>query len=304
MKYEELKAKVCAGIVLYNPDIAVLKKNIDALYQQVDTIILIDNASENIDEVYSLVDKYRNIIVQKNAENYGIAKALNQLLDFAYKKGYEWFLTMDQDSRCSNNLIFEYAKYMPEDSRVAVLCPFVLNNNKITFEEYKKLNLCTVENVLDPIDCITSGSLNRTSSALKIRGYYDKLFIDCVDVDFNIRLFKDNFKIIRVNSAFMFQSMGDAKKVILFDLIYRVTGSKLLKKLRYTPVYSDLRLYYIARNSSIIWQKYGAKAGKRMTPSWMKKQFVYYLLTYPITRNRIAMIKSINKGLQDGREFV
>lgn len=40
--------RVLAGIVLYNPEIGRLQENIDAIYQQVDTVLLIENGSSNI----------------------------------------------------------------------------------------------------------------------------------------------------------------------------------------------------------------------------------------------------------------
>ena len=39
--------KICAGIVLYNPEIDLLKKNIEAIADQVDCIYLFDNGSKN-----------------------------------------------------------------------------------------------------------------------------------------------------------------------------------------------------------------------------------------------------------------
>ena len=89
-----------AGIVLYNPDTERLKENIEAILPQVDQIIVVDNGSSNVDEICELLNKYEQIKFIWNEENYGIAKALNQLLYFAYKNDVEWILTIDQDSVC------------------------------------------------------------------------------------------------------------------------------------------------------------------------------------------------------------
>lgn len=297
------KEKVCCGIVLYNPEIELLEKNIDALYSQVNSIVLVNNNSNNIEEVYKLIKKYNSKIeVINNDKNYGIAKALNQILAYAENHGYEWYLTMDQDSIVSPNLIDAYSKYA-EDKDVGIICPFILNNNKVSLDEYRKMEFNAQENLTDPIDCITSGALNKVKVARSIDGYTDELFIDSVDVDFNIRMLEDKTKIIRVNDAYLIQEMGKGKPIVLFNILYKITRINKFKRLSVSPVYSDFRLYYIFRNSKYLCDKYGEKAGHRMSDRWMLGQAIYYCITYPISRSRISMIKTIRKGRRDSKKL-
>lgn len=298
------KEDICGGIVTYNPEIEAFKDNVQNIAKQVNELVVIDNCSKNVGEIESLVNSLPNVILVKNDKNYGIARALNQILEYADEKKYLWYLTMDQDSICCEDLIGKYiVADMTNRDDVAVLCPYVLNNNKITLDDYKKLQIPNLEEVKQPIDCITSGSLNSVVAAKKIGGYNDALFIDCVDVEFNIRLLQAGYKILRINSAYMLQSMGVAKYVPMMGLLYKMTKKTAFKKLSYTPVYNNIRLYYIARNSKYVFQRYGEKAGKRMTPSWMRKQFIYYMITYPYNRNRIQMLKSINQGIKDASKM-
>ena len=46
--------KVLAGIVLYNPDLERLSENVSAIIPQVDILLLVDNKSNNINEIISL----------------------------------------------------------------------------------------------------------------------------------------------------------------------------------------------------------------------------------------------------------
>lgn len=299
MEKKTLQHSTCVGIVLYNPKTDKLKRNIDSLYKQADRVILIDNASGNIWEVEKVISSYPNIVLIKNGKNMGIAYALNQILDYADKNGYKWYISMDQDSCCADNLLEEYARNMPEGVKVAILSPYILNNRKITLEEYRNLNMPNIEEITQPIDCITSGALNNVALAKRISGYDSQLFIDCVDVDFNIRLMLMHYKIYRINTTYMFQEMGDAKEVKPIQLLYKLTHKNVFKRLRYTPVYSDFRLYYISRNSRFIYYKYGKLAGKRMTPRWMRGQYMYYIITYPIEHNRLSMLKAICRGKRD-----
>ena len=298
------KRDICGGIVTFNPEIRKLEENIKILTVQVDTLVIIDNASVNINDVEVLVASFSNTKLIKNNINYGIAKALNQILEYAIKERYAWYLTMDQDSICCIDMIEKYIDaYEHEKDKPAVLCPFVLNNNKISLDEYKRMDLPKIEDVSEPTACISSASLNSVLVAKSIGGYKEELFIDCVDIEFNIRLLYSGNKIIRVNSAYMFQTMGKAKYVPFLGGMYHLTKKENFKRLRYTPVYNDMRLYYIARNSKFIFDRYGEIAGKRMRPKWMIMQYIYYLLTYPLSRNRIKMLKSLRQGIKDAKKI-
>lgn len=300
MKYNDLKNNTCAGIVLYNPEMDKLEKNITAIITQVEKLVLINNDSNNIDEVYSLLKKYdSNIEIINNKENLGIAKALNQIIEYARKNNYKWYITMDQDSCCSDNLMLEYSKVLTEETDIAVLCPYVLNNGKETIEEMKQISLPATTEIIQPIDCITSGTLNNVKFAIEAGGYDDNLFIDCVDVDFNMKLLLLNKKIIRVNSCYLVQYMGEGKSVWFIQCLYKITGKNIFKRLRFTPIYSNFRIYYIFRNSRIMWQRYGKLAGKKISKKWMRFQFLYYFATYPFSYNRLQLIKAYRRAIKD-----
>jgi rhamnosyltransferase len=85
---------VSAGIVLYNPDISRLRENINAILPQVDFIVLVDNASQNIKKVESMYCNFDNIFFIKNKKNLGVATALNQIVKFCETKNVKWVLTL------------------------------------------------------------------------------------------------------------------------------------------------------------------------------------------------------------------
>ena len=97
---------ILAGITLFNPDVARLEENISSIYGQVDRVICVDNGSDNIKSIEDCVLKnWKNITIIKNGKNEGIAKALNQMFEFAIEQQYEYVLTLDQDSVCPDNII-------------------------------------------------------------------------------------------------------------------------------------------------------------------------------------------------------
>jgi len=114
-------AIIYAGIVLYNPDISLLKKNIEAIRNQVAKVALVDNGSDNIAEVQSLINKYENACLISNDDNLGIAKALNQIMERAKEENAQWVLTLDQDSICPDGMVKKYQAYINDN--VGMICP-------------------------------------------------------------------------------------------------------------------------------------------------------------------------------------
>ena len=58
----------------------------------------------------------------------GIAAALNKSADQAVKDGYDLLLTMDQDSRISENYISEMLKEFEKYERIGILTPFLIHS--------------------------------------------------------------------------------------------------------------------------------------------------------------------------------
>ena len=57
---------ICAGIVLYNPDIDKLTNNINSIINQVSVVLLQDNGSSNIKEIEELIKQWENVKIIHN----------------------------------------------------------------------------------------------------------------------------------------------------------------------------------------------------------------------------------------------
>ena len=77
--------KCVACIVVYNPDVERLEKNIAAVSKQVDKVYCYDNASSNHSNIKEIVQKFSNCICIKDNHNVGIAMAVNRVADIAKK---------------------------------------------------------------------------------------------------------------------------------------------------------------------------------------------------------------------------
>ncbi|WP_407384945.1 glycosyltransferase family 2 protein [Holdemanella porci] len=221
---------ISAGIVLFNPDIKRLKENIDAVIIQCTHLYLVDNGSGNVDEVKGLLNQYNQskIFILWNRENQGIAKALNQLTSAAQKEGFDWILTLDQDSVVPSNIVGEFEKYI-NNSSVGILCPIICDRNK---DEEIKIN----EDCTEIDECITSGSLLNIKAWSEIGGFDERMFIDGVDFDICYRLRQRGYKIYCIHSVVLLHELGHIE-------YHRFLFWKVLVK-----NHSVFRKYYIARN--------------------------------------------------------
>lgn len=225
-----LHMDISAGIVLFNPDIKRLKENIDAVIIQCTHLYLVDNGSGNVDEVKGLLNQYNQskISILWNRENQGIAKALNQLTSVAQKEGFDWILTLDQDSVVPSNIVGEFEKYI-NNSSVGILCPIICDRNK---DEEIKIN----EDCTEIDECITSGSLLNIKAWSEIGGFDERMFIDGVDFDICYRLRQRGYKIYCIHSVVLLHELGHIE-------YHRFLFWKVLVK-----NHSVFRKYYIARN--------------------------------------------------------
>lgn len=297
-----MNSLICACVVTYNPEIPQLKLNIESLISQVNRLIVVDNHSKNIDEVSKLCSNYQNTEVISNSDNFGIAKALNIGLEYAINNGYPWLLTMDQDSLCDTNLILQYKKYL-DMPNIAIISPYILNNNKVSFEEYKSMNLPDFEYISSYGKCITSASLINVEIASKLKGFNDDLFIDCVDFDFNMKVLINGYKILKVNTTYMFQKMGDGLEVGIFSFLYSITKLSVFRKVKVIAEYSNLRIYYISRNSKWFRKHYNYNKGNCSTINTFIV-FTLYILFYPLKRNRLDMLKAMFCGSKDAKNNI
>ena len=230
-----MASKVLAGIVLFNPNIERLRISLESISSQTESVVLVDNASINIQDVKKLLAHYENTFLISNKKNNGLAYALNQLCSYAFEQQCDWFLTLDQDTVCPSSMVSQLLKHCKED--IGILCPAV---------DYEGLNIKSKdcqEEFSQTYACMTSGSLTNIRAWKEVGGFRDDFFIDFVDNDFCMKLELHNYKIWRVNSCIMHHQLGDAQEKKLLG-IFKFKAS----------CHSPWRYYYMIRNNLVfIW---------------------------------------------------
>ncbi|WP_313893777.1 glycosyltransferase family 2 protein [Psychrobacillus sp.] len=284
-----------AGIVLYNPEIDRLKENIDAIKRQVTKIILVDNNSDNINEISQLLLEYENVSLIRNRDNIGIAAALNQICEKSISEDYKWVLLLDQDSICSDTLISSYKNYT-EDTTIALLTPYIVDINKMSLEDFFSINLPRYSHVNW---AITSGSLIRLSVWKEIGKFDEDLFIDGVDIDYSIRIRINGYSQVRVNTEYLLQEVGKAEPTFIFRP-HRDNSGRWTIKRYYRSNHSLMRQYYMTRNRIIISKKY------RLYNSIIKEIVITACITIPklvFEKSKLNLLIKIVQGIYDGIRF-
>ena len=285
-----MMCKVAAIIVSYNPD-SNLFDSINLLLNQVEKVIIVDNGSKEkyVKYIKSINEDKIEIILNK--ENLGVATALNIGVRKALENGYEWILTMDQDSKASPDMVkkmFNVYNSINREERKDILSifPNFVDERIQSIEENSNMNS------YEYVDAdITSGNLLRKEVFEKVGFFDDSLFIDLVDTDFCMRLNEKGIKMIKIRDAVLYHSLVESKT------IKGILGSFN------TSNHSALRRYYMTRNRFYIWEKYKGLNSFTLNrdKKLFKKEFVKIILG---EKDKVNKIKMVLRGYKDYKKGI
>ena len=240
------------------------------------------------------------IVLIENDENKGIAAALNQIMEKATQQGFQWTLTLDEDSVVPSDMIKQYQKYTSMD-QVAMIVPVIQD---------RTMELIDVSGTLDKEyeyveTAITSGTLMNNVVWHKIHGFEEKLFIDYVDFDYCMRVKIAGYKILRVNSVKLLHELGNATEIKLFSFLGNAFGrqsaiGRRFWEMRYTTNHSPMRLYYVTRNQYYYIKQYADYIDTRRLLRGMKIGWCVKLI---FEKDRIKKWKAIRQGIVDGKKM-
>lgn len=286
--------KIAAIMISYNPD-ENLFESVKLLINQVDKIIIVDNGStlekKKIIDSIGKLDKEKIEIIFKE-DNLGIATALNIGVKKALEYGYDWILTMDQDSKSRDNMIekmFEVYNQIDKNERKDILSIFP----NFVDERVQSIEENSIMDSYEYVDAdITSGNLLKAEVFDKVGFFDDSLFIDLVDTDFCMRLNEKNIKMIKVRDAILYHSLGESQSV-----------KSIFGKFN-TSNHSALRRYYMTRNRFYTWEKYKNLNSFTLNrdKKLFKKEFIKIILGEKDKINKVRMVirgyKDYKKGIR------
>lgn len=271
--------KLAAVIVVYKPDLNLLKKNILTLIGDVDHLLLYRNSEINIEDLGLSTDK---ISFLGSGVNVGISGALNAAITWAENSNsFTHLLTLDQDSHFRTGDLEKFKKLIiSEQARnIGIFCPNIDNRGSLLIDSTKPS--------VDMPDSITSGSIFPMTTFKMCGNFDDKLFIDAVDYEYCYRIStKHGLKTVIYPSIVLNHEVGYPTR-IRFGLT--------------TDNYSAFRTYYIVRNQIIIWKRYPHLFQAHYKKTLVKIHIVYRLAKVIIGEtDKISKLKSIGLGIIHG----
>lgn len=275
---------VCAVIITYHPS-AEMCENMSDVLAQVQGLVVVDNGS-NAHEVDPLRAASRTLSFQliENADNLGIAEALNQGVRWAKCQGYPWVILLDQDSRITDGFVrqmFAAWELHPDRERVGSIYPrYVDPETDIE---------AAVPRASDgsPVFPMTSGALMPTWIFDRIGWFATEYFIDIVDWEYCFRIRAAGYLIADSRQATLLHAPGNPTKSTVLGYTFHPSH------------HNTMRRYYISRNCIVFYRKYFSSF-----PGWVLsgvyRQLKDTLVCFIAEQNRARKFRSFLLGTWDG----
>lgn len=242
--------RYCGVVVWYNPDIEVVN-NISTYITELDKLYIIDNSYEmNMEIVDKIIDNNKIEYISLGG-NRGLAYALNKGCNKAIDEGFDYILTMDQDSYFELNSVKLMKEFIKKSNKhYAIIAPNVKSVYIDELENKKKIayTVLTEGKNKELIWVMTSGSMMCVKDFVEAGKFDEKLFIAHIDIDLGIALNNLGKKIIMLSDVVIYQTFGNSKP------------KKILWKVVHPSFANPVRTYYLFRNQVYLLKKYGIKS--------------------------------------------
>ena len=294
---------VVAVIVTYQPELEILEQLLDALVTQVESVVIVDNASHVDLELWNNQRLTSAVKVLLLGENRGIATAHNLGIQWALNRGAGFVLLMDQDSIPAPNmvekLLFAFLevknKCGAQPIAAGPICMDTRSNKKSFFvtEQYgfpwRWRDDTPLENENFSIEVsalISSGTLIDLKAFQAVGGMRSNYFIDHVDTEWCFRARAKSYVLLGVPKALMKHTLGDKIANIWFF------------GWRHVAYHSPLRDYYMFRNTLLMFHDVEMSFFMRLYLLWRLLKFIIYFLFF--APQRLQRFYCMTLGISHG----
>ena len=228
--------RIAACIVLYHPDSSDLEKNIRAISDHIDLLFLWRNSIEKVIVPENLSCR---ILWMGDGTNQYIAHPLNCCLSYCIENGFDYLLTMDQDSEFEDfGRFIETVSVLRNETlyrRTIIFAPNINHRYDISY------SFIAVEST------ITSGSLCDVRAAIAIGGFREAYQIYWVDGEFCHRAHLNGYDIFTLTENNLKQQFGK------ITMVHGVTCYN----------YSAQSYYFLFRNMLWMHREYKTNPSRR-----------------------------------------
>ncbi|EPA8654106.1 hypothetical protein ACQ7RL_003598 [Photobacterium damselae] len=266
-------------IVLYNPDIEKINKNVLDLLSQNIKVIIIDNTEYNNHEWFDI--KNDNVLYCQLNNNLGLSYAYNlgiKKIEKFKPTNNSGVLFLDQDSDINiRNINLLYETFFLQESSTVIVAGNPLKRDGQAYRSYN-------ERFVNVNFAISSFSIYRYSVFKNIGLFQEDFFIDHIDTDYCHRCIKKNLDIVIDTHVEFIQPIG-TKPLYMF-------GRYLL------PIPSTFRTYYQIRNVILSYNRDGIS--KKFLINEIKNRFIITVLSGYHERDLFKRLSLYFMGIFDG----
>lgn len=259
------KDEIIAVIVFYNPNKDVINnfdQTINSAKMYIKKFVCVDNSIVCNPDLERYLEK-NDVIYIHNANEGGLAKALNVGCKYAIQDGFKYCILMDQDTIFSK----EYFKVFCEKKKllnenVSILCPNikkVILNDKGQKEIIEKPDYPICDGYVKL--AITSGCMINLNDFDDLGGFDEKLFINHIDRDYSCNVINNGKKIFQLGKIFIYQEFGNMKRSNMI---------RIGKKEHFAANAAPIRYFYSFRNDFYLKRKWGKAYSKEMRSPLVK----------------------------------
>lgn len=223
----------CAVIVTYHPDEGFAGR-LEQVKSQFSLVIIVDNGSRPAAMLGNL-DRLPHVHLVANQVNLGIAAALNQGVNLALQEGFEWVVTLDQDTMPAADMLATLLDVYQKSGGGNVM----IGSNYREANRRRNFIRCadTETGFQERKTLITSGTLASLSLFKTIGLFREDYFIDSVDHEFSLRARAHGCRILISCRPVMEHHIG----------AHVENASRLRQFMSFN--HSPARKYFIARNT-------------------------------------------------------
>ena len=280
---------VCAVIVTYFPDPGISER-VSRIVDQVPHTVIVDNGSSpDCIEQLKRIAENSPVELILNPRNQGLASGLNTGVRWAASHGFQWALTLDQDTTVAPDMIEILAALVngyPAPERLAVVGSNYRDkvSGALFREPVAGANGFPGREIPS---VVSSGSLLSINVFQTIGGFRDDFFIDCVDHEYCLHARSLGFHVVLTCKPAMEHGMG------------HLTQHRLLWKKVNTSNHSPVRRYFAVRNMVILTREYVSKEPRWIVFSlWELTKSVIFICLFE--KEPISQAKYMLKGFVDG----
>jgi rhamnosyltransferase len=284
--------------VTYNPDIALLNRQIDSLCNQVGFIIIVDNGSLNLKELKNYILNKQNetkqiFIFIDNEKNAGLGYAQNVGIKAAINNGASDVLILDQDSVLKENFIINILETREElfekDIKVGAMGPVYyseVSNQIYPITKFWGPFIQRIEPSTKPEEAsflIASGCFINVDILKDVGLMNEDLFIDCIDVEWSFKAQRKGYKLYVSPKAQMMHTIGENRMSLVG---------------RSMAIHSPLRRYYLFRNSVFMIRDKNIPFGYKVREVTLNT--LRLIVYFSVSKERLKYLKYSLSGFLDG----